>query len=111
MIKIRFLTAFLSILLAAFLLLSLVACYDEKEFVYQNDIVETSAKEQGGESVTCEKEISTYILNVNSKKIHKVTCGTGDLMLPENRKTYKGDIYDLLKDGYTKCGNCFRGEK
>lgn len=52
-----------------------------------------------------------YVLNIKSQKIHKTTCGTGDLILPENRKIYKGNIDDLLEDGYTKCGNCFRGEQ
>lgn len=108
MIKIRYFTALLSIFLVAFLLFSLFACDDEKEISYQNDVVETVEKEQSSESVTCEKEAITYILNLNSKKIHKVTCGTGDLMLPENRKVYKGDIEDLFDQGYTLCGNCFK---
>ena len=53
----------------------------------------------------------SYVLNIKSQKIHKTTCGTGELILPENRKIYKGNIDDLLEDGYTKCGNCFRGEQ
>lgn len=49
-----------------------------------------------------------YILNTRSKKIHKTSCETGDLILPENRKEYTGDIEELFRLGYTKCGNCFR---
>ena len=37
----------------------------------------------------------TYILNINSKKIHKASCGTGKNILPENKKTYTGDIGTL----------------
>lgn len=99
--------AFLSFLIFI-LILFVFACCDKKEISYQNDFVETVEKEQSSESVTCEKEVTTYILNLNSKKIHKVTCGTGDLMLPENRKVYKGDIEDLFDQGYTLCGNCFK---
>ena len=49
-----------------------------------------------------------YILNVNSKKIHKVTCGTATLILEKNKREYKGDISMLYYKGYTTCGNCFR---
>ena len=62
------------------------------------------------ESQVNERDIVTYVLNINSKKIHKTTCGTGDLILPENRKIFKGEIMDLFEQGYTKCGNCFRSE-
>ena len=57
-----------------------------------------------------EKSFPTYILNINSKKIHKTSCGTGKSILPENKKSYTGDIETLYSQGYTKCGNCFRGE-
>ena len=50
----------------------------------------------------------SYILNTNSKKIHKTTCGTGDNIAPRNRKEYKGNIGRLLDKGYTVCGNCFK---
>lgn len=62
------------------------------------------------ESQVNERDIVTYVLNINSKKIHKTTCGTGDLILPENKEIFKGEIEVLFEQGYTKCGNCFRGE-
>ena len=55
-----------------------------------------------------EEKSEKYVLNIRSKKIHKTTCGTGDLILPENREVYEGDIEDLYKMGYTQCGNCFK---
>lgn len=97
----------ISLISVFFLMLSLVSCYDDKNSVCKNDIIETSETEREPK-IFFEKEIATYILNVKSKKIHKVTCGTGNLMLPENRKTYEGDIVDLFDQGYTKCGNCFK---
>ena len=51
--------------------------------------------------------LNEYILNTNSKKIHKVTCGTAGLMSERNRREYRGDIEVLLSLGYTVCGNCF----
>ncbi len=55
-----------------------------------------------------EVQSEKFVLNIRSKKIHKTTCGTGDLILPENRDVYEGDIEELYKMGYTQCGNCFK---
>lgn len=49
-----------------------------------------------------------YILNTRSKKIHKPTCGSVNLMDNKNKKPYDGDLDDLYIKGYTTCGNCFR---
>ena len=48
-----------------------------------------------------------YILNLNSKKIHKESCGTAKLIHQENRQNDQGGIEELLDCGYTVCGNCF----
>ena len=53
-------------------------------------------------------QADVYILNVRSKKIHKYTCGTAELIYRENRREYFGDIDELYDEGYTTCGNCFR---
>ena len=50
---------------------------------------------------------STYILNINSKKIHYSHCGSVKNMKESNKKAYNGDIDTLLDQGYTTCGNCF----
>lgn len=47
-----------------------------------------------------------YVLNTNSKKIHKPDCSSASKISASNRQEYNGYIEDLLKDGYTKCGNC-----
>ena len=104
--KIYVFYAFIVVILVS-IFFSLIACCDENKTLYGIELVETNYIEQSGESVVCEKVVTTYILNVKSKKIHKVTCGTGGLMLPENRKVYKGEVEDLYRQGYTKCGNCF----
>ncbi|MBQ7829742.1 MAG: hypothetical protein IJ345_05670 [Clostridia bacterium] len=111
--KIRFLNAFLCVILIILLLFTLMSCCDAKEPPHPNDFTEKSesTEEQSKLEDNDKSKIETFVLNIKSQKIHKTTCGTGDLILPENRKTYKGDIADLLEDGYTKCGNCFRGEQ
>ena len=55
-----------------------------------------------------EKNTDNFVLNTHSKKIHKTTCGTGDLISPKNRKSYTGNIDDLFEMGYTTCGNYFK---
>ncbi len=102
--KIRLSLCFLFVALVIFI----VACYNENETLYRKEFVETSDWAQSSEGVVSEKELTTYILNINSKKIHKVSYGTGDLMLPENRRVYEGEIEDLYRQGYTNCGNCFK---
>lgn len=72
---------------------------DEKDTL-PDDIKEKAEKE--------EKEEEEFILNVRSKKIHKLTCGTASLILPENREDYTGRIEELYEIGYTQCGNCFK---
>lgn len=48
----------------------------------------------------------TYILNTNSKKIHKSSCANADDISESNREEYTGDLEDLIVDGYTACGTC-----
>ena len=50
----------------------------------------------------------TYILNINSQKIHHSYCGTAKRIKEENRRIYKGDIEEILEKGYSTCGNCFK---
>lgn len=47
-----------------------------------------------------------YVLNTNSKKIHYPECSSAEKISDKNREEYNGYIEDLIKDGYTKCGNC-----
>ena len=65
----------------------------------------TSHSEETDETVTPNV---FYIININSKKVHKEDCGTATLILQKNKKYYVGELEDLFKKGYTKCGNCFR---
>ena len=102
-------------LLAYFLVLCffacvLTACYSGEEQSNQNNVQQTTENSETEESAALRQQEKTerYVLNIRSKKIHKPTCGTGDLISPENRKTYAGNIEDLFRQGYTVCGNCFR---
>ena len=51
---------------------------------------------------------TSLVLNVDSKKIHLEECFSVKMMLEKNKRQYCGKIDDLLNQGYTTCGNCFR---
>lgn len=61
------------------------------------------------EDVADEKQgiAEQYILNTNSKKIHKIHCQYVNKMSEANKKSYSGSLDDLYSQGYTTCGNCF----
>ncbi len=98
--KLKNLNTILKVTFAFFLVTVIVLCtashFEKEENAFSNSNVQNSYQ-----------ETETYILNTNSKKIHKISCGTARLIKTENREEYKGDICDLFEIGYSKCGNCF----
>ncbi len=48
-----------------------------------------------------------YVLNINSKKIHKTHCHHINKMSEKNKKSYSGSLDNLYSQGYTICGTCF----
>jgi len=52
----------------------------------------------------------SFILNTSSKKYHKPTCSQINRISENNRAEFFGDEQDLIEDGYTACGTCFKGE-
>ena len=53
-------------------------------------------------------EISSYVLNKSSKRIHKPSCSSVGDMAAHNKEEYTGTVTDLLSQGYVKCGSCFK---
>ncbi len=49
----------------------------------------------------------SYILNTRSKKIHRPDCRSVAAISAANKQAYNGTVDELLKQGYTACGNCF----
>lgn len=47
-----------------------------------------------------------YVLNLSSMKVHLPDCKSVSDMKPQNRQEYRGNLQDLLADGYLACGNC-----
>ncbi len=53
-------------------------------------------------------EVSTFILNTSSKRIHKPSCSSVTDMAEHNKSEYTGTIESLIAENYKKCGSCFR---
>ena len=49
-----------------------------------------------------------WVLNTKSKKIHYPSCGTGARISSGNRATSNKSLQELIRQGYTTCGNCFK---
>ncbi len=55
----------------------------------------------------CQNETAqTYILNTNTKKIHRPTCSSVNQMKETNKQTYEGTVEELENMGYTPCKKC-----
>jgi len=47
-----------------------------------------------------------YVININSGKFHYPSCASAKKMKDSNKKFYTGHSEDLIKQGYSPCGNC-----
>lgn len=56
-----------------------------------------------------EQQITTdsYVLNTDSKVIHRPTCSDVPKIAPQNYDTSSSILSDLIGQGYTVCGHCF----
>lgn len=85
-----------------------VYCYNVQPGVVIDYRTGKSAMEEDEEPDVSEedkKEI-TYALNISTKKIHSLNCRYAKQISDKNYQEYTGDIEDLLKKGYTRCGHC-----
>ena len=78
---------------------------------------ETTKKQTVASVETTKKQVKTtkqqnvvtgqYVLNTNTKKIHKTHCHHINKMNEANKKSYSGSLDSLYSQGYTTCGTCF----
>lgn len=73
---------------------------------YSSSEQQSSQIQQSSSSSNISGNGDTYILNINSKKIHKTTCSSLSNTKEENKKEYQGEIQALLEQGYEKCSRC-----
>ena len=50
----------------------------------------------------------TYVLNTSSHKVHYPSCASVKKIAPQNHATSSQSLDELLAQGYTTCGNCFK---
>jgi hypothetical protein len=58
---------------------------------------------------TSDSEIQTYVININSKKIHYLKCSFVNRMKEENKETVKlskSELKNYINNGYTFCSTC-----
>ncbi len=65
---------------------------------------DTKQTKKDTETDTAEER--TYILNTNTKKIHKPDCDLIKNVKAKNRKEYAGQKETLLEQGYSECHKC-----
>ena len=106
---------FLSFLLLVIIAASLTGCDNNlsKTYVKSGEMVISSAGKILPKEVYPEEEVLpkdppeiTYILNTNSRKFHKPSCRSVELMKPENAQETSASRDEVLEMGYTPCGNC-----
>ncbi len=49
-----------------------------------------------------------YVLNTSSMKIHHKTCNSVRKIAPQNHSTSNASVEELLEQGYSRCGICFK---
>lgn len=83
-----------------------VFCYNVQPGVVIDYATGNNWYEETDSDTSVVAEEADYVLNINSKKIHRPDCPSVDSMSPKNKEIYVGDISELLDIGYTKCKNC-----
>lgn len=73
--------------------------------IKDNNIEIISEKENNTEKDT---DRQNYVLNINSKKIHKENCIYVKDISAKNKKVYIGLLEDLIKENYETCKSCFK---
>lgn len=94
-----------------------VYCYNVQPGVAIHYATGESALDDGNASFTEEDATEpetngasdSYVLNTNSKKIHRATCSYAADISEQNRQEHTGEIDTLLAAGYTACGSCLKG--
>lgn len=89
-----------------------VYVYNEQPGIEINHKDGTSRAKDGSEQTQQTKKSNytetKYIINTNSKKIHKESCSLVAKMSASNKKETTESIDDLKNEGYTECGWCFK---
>lgn len=73
---------------------------------YTGSTSETKEKTENSRSRQNDNGRHTYVLNVNTRKIHKPSCPSVSRISSDNRETVREKRKTLINRGYSPCGIC-----
>ena len=83
--------------------------------ISQESSSSNSAASTGGDSnfntydnASQQQTEATYVLNTSTKKIHHPSCSSVKKIAPKNYSTSNSSVDELISQGYSTCGNCFK---
>ena len=79
-----------------------VYCYNVQPGVAINYLTGESSLEAESQTAST----GEYVLNKNSRKIHKPNCANVDDIKEKNKEMYSGNIDTLIMSGYSTCKSC-----
>lgn len=82
-----------------------VYCYNVQPGVNINYTNGESSLEQV-QSVVEQSVAADYVLNTNTKKFHKPSCSSANIIAEHNKELYNGSREDLIEQGYSPCLRC-----
>lgn len=90
---------------------TIIAASDGNEITFQTEVIWSDSKMEQGtrfpdKSGVEEHLDQDYVLNTNTRKIHKPDCSSVAHIKEANLETYIGDLENLLQQGYTPCQSC-----
>ncbi len=83
-----------------------VYCYNVQPGIRIDYADGTSWQSTVDDSSSQNETAQTYILNTDTKKIHRPTCSSVGQMNEKNKKNYEGTVQELENMGYTPCKKC-----
>ncbi len=72
----------------------------------ESRLVELPAEQPVSEEPAQTAVEADYVLNTNTHKFHRPSCGSANQIKDENRQEYTGNREDLLAQGYEPCKKC-----
>lgn len=81
-------------------------CFNVYVYNAQPDIVIDYATGDSHYDYKAENEVTGYVLNTSSKKIHKPNCSAVESIKAKNKEITQKTLDELIEEGYATCGQC-----
>lgn len=83
-----------------------IYCYNVQPHIIIDYQTGNSQLEDTSNSDDTPSQTKTYILNTNSKTVHKPSCSSVSKISENNKQEYTGSLSEKLNEGYKTCGIC-----